>query len=206
MALLAAAFDLLEERSGDMASVAEVAARAGLAKGTFYLYFPTREAIYLALLEEQLHAWLDSWAAEATETAGRYRPGLSALATSFARTGYRRPLLFPLAAQATARLEAGVDAAAAHRFRLGLARHLETIGARLAAVVPGLSPAQAADLLQRSYALLLGLWQLLAPPGGSGAVLDPDDLATLRADLSRRAEEAVAALWRGTAGPFLPGR
>jgi len=200
MALLAAAFELLEERSGEMASVAEVARRAGVAKGTFYLYFPSREAVYLALLEEQVHAWLDSWAAEATEPAARYRPGLSALATSFARTGFRRPLLFPLAARSAAVLEPGVETAAAHRFRLGLSRHLETIGARLAGVLPGLTPAQAGDLLERSYALLLGLWQLLAPLGGSRSPLDADDLAALRADLARQAEEATAALWRGTAG------
>ncbi len=44
-----------------------IAASAGLAKGTLYLYFRTREAIFLALLTGELRAWLASLSATAKD-------------------------------------------------------------------------------------------------------------------------------------------
>lgn len=198
MALLAAALELLEERSGEPASVADVARRAQVAKGTLYLYFPSSEALHLALLEEQVHSWLDAWAQELPEPGKSYRPAPASLAVTFARTALRRPLLLPLAALGTSVLEPGLDAATGHRFRLGLARHIDLLGARLAPLLPGLDASLASDLVRRSYALLLGLWQLLSPARGTGKVLDREELAGLRHELGRHAEEALAALWRGS--------
>src|SRR2546423_15538440 len=37
--------------------MAQIAEAAGLAKGTLYLYFPTKEALFLAVLEERLGEW-----------------------------------------------------------------------------------------------------------------------------------------------------
>lgn len=50
-ALLAAARELFSERGYHQTRVDEVTARAGLATGTFYLYFKDKPAIALALLE-----------------------------------------------------------------------------------------------------------------------------------------------------------
>jgi len=41
-------------------TMAEVAQRAGLSKGTVYLYFETKEELFLALLEDLLFAWYDT--------------------------------------------------------------------------------------------------------------------------------------------------
>ncbi len=50
--LLEAASELLIERGLDAVSVADITNRAGVAKGTFYLYFDTREALLDALRTE----------------------------------------------------------------------------------------------------------------------------------------------------------
>src|SRR3712207_5711458 len=55
--LLDAALELYRATSYDEVKMADVAERAALAKGTVFLYFPTKEALFLALLEEQLFAW-----------------------------------------------------------------------------------------------------------------------------------------------------
>ena len=53
-ALLDAAERLLLRSPERMASVAEVADEAGLAKGTVYLYFPSKEELLLALHERNV--------------------------------------------------------------------------------------------------------------------------------------------------------
>ena len=53
-ALLDAAEALFLEHPDRMASVAEVAEAAGVAKGTVYLYFPSKEEMLLSLHERQV--------------------------------------------------------------------------------------------------------------------------------------------------------
>ena len=40
--------------------MAYLAEKTRLAKGTLYLYFPTKESLYLSICEEELDAWLDT--------------------------------------------------------------------------------------------------------------------------------------------------
>ena len=48
--ILAAARHLFTAGGGDLPSVADIAKRAGIAKGTLYLYYSTREEIFASLL------------------------------------------------------------------------------------------------------------------------------------------------------------
>ena len=50
--ILAAATDLFGSRGFDVVTVQAIAAKAGVAAGTVYLYFPSKEAILVALQEE----------------------------------------------------------------------------------------------------------------------------------------------------------
>ena len=52
--LLAAARELFAERGMQRTSIAEIAAHADVATGSFYNYFPTKEELLDALLEEEL--------------------------------------------------------------------------------------------------------------------------------------------------------
>ena len=76
-AILAAATALLMQRVERLASVEEVARQAGLAKGTLYLYFATKEEIYLAVHESQTHQFFDTL--EALLARERSRPSLKRL-------------------------------------------------------------------------------------------------------------------------------
>lgn len=50
--LLRAAEEVFGEYSYDRASVSEIARRAGVAQGTFYVYFPDKKAAYVELVHE----------------------------------------------------------------------------------------------------------------------------------------------------------
>lgn len=54
LALTKAALDLFLERGFADTRMGDVAARAGLAKGTCYLYFPTKEALFEGVLREAI--------------------------------------------------------------------------------------------------------------------------------------------------------
>jgi AcrR family transcriptional regulator len=54
--ILERAYILFKEKDLDSIKMAEIAAYLGLAKGTLYLYFPSKEALFLALLDERLGA------------------------------------------------------------------------------------------------------------------------------------------------------
>src|SRR2546426_894205 len=59
-AIVQAAGHLLKRSPGGEFPVAELARRAGLAKGTVYLYFRTREEVLLAVHLERVHRMFDA--------------------------------------------------------------------------------------------------------------------------------------------------
>ncbi|HKS69773.1 MAG TPA: TetR family transcriptional regulator [Ktedonobacterales bacterium] len=89
-ALLAAAREVLAEKGLDAAKVSDIVARAGVAQGTFYLYFPSKFSLVIALAEDMdrrilaatqeavaraqtLAEGIDVGVAVAFEEMGRYR-------------------------------------------------------------------------------------------------------------------------------------
>jgi AcrR family transcriptional regulator len=67
--LLAAALELFVERGYAATRLDDVASRAGVTKGTLYLYFPSKEDLFFAMVRENLlpvldeaQALIDGWA------------------------------------------------------------------------------------------------------------------------------------------------
>ena len=58
--ILAAAEAVFAERGFGGATMAAIAARAGVPKPNVYYYFPTKEKLYRAVVEQVLTAWLDA--------------------------------------------------------------------------------------------------------------------------------------------------
>lgn len=81
--LLEAALSCFAEKGFAGTRMDDIAARAGVSKGTFYLYYPSKEAVFEALVRENLLPRLDAMAAiagrEATKVTDRLRVLLSAL-------------------------------------------------------------------------------------------------------------------------------
>ena len=59
-AILGVAARSLGRRQYARVTMAEIAERCGLAKGTLYLYFSTKEELFLAALEVEVAAWFDA--------------------------------------------------------------------------------------------------------------------------------------------------
>lgn len=62
--LLDAALDLFVEKGFAATRVEEVATRAGVSKGTLFLYFPSKEDLFKAVVREAISGRFDEWKAE----------------------------------------------------------------------------------------------------------------------------------------------
>jgi AcrR family transcriptional regulator len=62
--LLDAALDLFVEKGFSATRVEEVAARAGVSKGTLFLYFPSKVDLFKAVVRESIASQIPSWSEE----------------------------------------------------------------------------------------------------------------------------------------------
>ena len=194
--LLDTARRLYRER-GALPLVADIAASAGLAKGTVYLYFKTKEEIFVALLEDYfdgLYAAMDSLL-PALPVAG------AAAARQFA-AAYCALLrhdsgLLPLAVMGNTVLEKNLPLQAMLQFKTRLAQGLTRAGALLDARVAPPGEQRGAALLLQTYGLTIGLWQALDYPAAlSDIIAQHGALAILKRDFYQELEQAVERLWR----------
>jgi len=194
-AILTAAATLLAGHPDRLASVEDVARQSGLAKGTMYLYFKTKEEIYLALHEQQTHQFFDTL--EALVARERSRPGLKRFTRDVVEAIRQHPSFLPLAIQCP-EFERKADLEVIGRCKTGIGVRLTQIGAAMETIYPRLKKGDGARLLIRSYGLMLGLWQLTAPTPTREVLHDRPELNVFRLDYLVQLEAALYALWRGT--------
>jgi AcrR family transcriptional regulator len=197
-AILAAAAAELLEHPERLASVEEVARRAGLAKGTMYLYFTTKEEIYLAVHEQHSHRFFDSL--ETLLARERSRPSLKRFNRNVVEAIRQNPAYLPLAIQCPT-FERNADLEIVARCKAGIGARLQSIGTTVETMYTSLKKGEGARLLIRSYALMLGLWQLTAPSPAREQLLARTELSVFKLDYQAQLEAARYALWRGTVDP-----
>jgi len=157
-------FDRLPYAEVRMVDVAE---DAGLAKGTAFFYFPTKEALFLALLDQLLVGWLEAVDGE-LEAGGRW--SAARVARLFTRTLVERPALSRLLTVLSTVLERNVDEAQVLRFKQMLLDRLGRTGALLERRLD-LAAGDGGRLLLRIDALVIGLRQLADAPPAAAAVI-----------------------------------
>jgi AcrR family transcriptional regulator len=190
-AIVAAAHALLHRHPSADFPVEALARRAGLAKGTVYLYFRTREEVLLALHEQQSHALFD-----VVEQA-LASPGADARSVLAAGMGYMRahPEFYPLAGNCRGMLDTNISTQAALEFKIGIGRRLAAIGSLIEKLYPGFAAGEGAALLMNSYALIIGLWQLADTPIALRSAMDRPDMAIFRMDYEHQLTAALLDLW-----------
>jgi len=195
-AILAAAEALLLRDPSARFAVDEIARRAGLAKGTVYLYFGSREEVLLAVHDAQMEELFGSLA----RTLARPKVGAAAVARAVLGFLRQRPEFFRLSTSCHGALEASVSSAVARAHREAVAARLLSIGRRIEILHPGIRPGDGATLLKTCYALMLGLWQLAASPlrvpGPGSSDCEP---AALRINFEAQLEAALTDLWNAAA-------
>ena len=190
-AIVRAAAALLQRDPSATFAVEEIARRAGLAKGTVYLYFGSREEVLLAVHAQQAQELFDvvQRALAAADAHGRrvVHDGLKYLRA--------HPDFYPIAGNCRGMLDTGVSTQAALEFKLAVAQRLAPLGQRIEDLYPGLAAGDGVALLTNCYALIVGLWQQADPPPSLRKVMHRPEMAVFRIDFEKQLSAALLDLW-----------
>lgn len=175
--------------------MADVAERARLAKGTVFLYFPTKEALFLALLEDLLFAWFERLEAHLASPGPEWTGAW--LARTVAQSLEGETSLTRLLALLQTVLEQNVSVEQARRFKERLLEALVRTGATLEAKLSFLRPGEGARFLVHLHALVTGLRQMADVAPVAREVLAAEHMAPLRIDFTAELTAALTTLLRG---------
>ena len=192
--ILDEALALWDERTFAKLTMAEVAACCGLAKGTLYLYFTTKEELLLALLEELLADWFDALDSVLDE-AGHWdaaRVGRAIGGVTVYRTALTR-----LLAIGEGTLEHNISEARARAYKGMTLTRAGSTGRRLERRLPFLAAGEGMLILIRVHALVTGLRQLADPGPIVREVLALPEMAPLRVDFGPALTTALVAMLLG---------
>lgn len=203
--ILAAAGRLILEREYRDITMAEIAVEAKVAKGTLFLYFESKEELFLALTAgylERLFAELEAAVAGSASEAdreARSKAILAAVGESLAgNPGLLRMivLLGPI-------LEHNVGYQRILEMKRFMLARMRILGAALEGAFasegasPGMRPGAGMSFLQRLFGIAVGYLNLENPAACVKAVIENEDLAAFRFDFRREFGETAAILLKG---------
>ena len=168
----------LFKRDLTLPTVATIAKNSGQAKGTVYLYFSSKETIYLSLLQQHYQIWFRQLKHTLKTTKS-----LAELLNCFIKYPLEDTLFFPLASLSCSTLEPGCDDAIKEAFYQWMNENASQISIQISQQFPMLNETQALAFFNDSHAQVLGLWQQRQRH------LDDDFEAHIKA--------ALARLWKG---------
>ena len=167
-------------------SMLEVAQAAGLAKGTSYLYFASKEELLLELLRQELEAWfseLQTILEQPKNTALQIAHSISS-----------RETLVGLLAVQVSHLEQNLSFEAALKFKTFLLEQSMAVIPKLEQVFPN---SNGLEILQALNALVIGLAQMSRPVGTIKEVLKRPEISALHISFATALEHSLTTLFRG---------
>ena len=197
--ILRAASQAFADQPFAAVTMADVAQRAGLAKGTVYLYYTTKEALFLHLVTEAL----DAWFVEVAEALTRERAqlGPEALAELLVRTLAAREELTRLLSILHPVLEQNIADELALGFKQRLREQTAAAGEHIERRFLDFAPGDGVRFLLRLHAVTIGLHAMARPSPSVARILARPELAALRVDFAAELQAVVAALLRGWRSP-----
>lgn len=192
--ILTSAVKLYQQNPAALPTTSMIGKDAGVAKGTLYLYFRSKEEIFLALLEELHLKWLQTF----RRTGSFDESIMLTLIDNSIGFMEENPLFMQLATMSTSVIEQNVDNKILLTHKNALATAIKESAHSLSQLVDSLSEEDAASLIVRTYAMLLGLWQLSHPSDKINKVLMSPSLQLLKPDFATTARDSLQQLWQAT--------
>jgi AcrR family transcriptional regulator len=183
--ILDAARQSVDEHRFDTFTMDDVAARLGLAKGTLYRYHATREALLLAVLQDDLTAWFAD-----VDTA---LAGGAAVVDAIVPSLLARPRVMRLLAVLPTVLEHNVPMETATSFKHFLLQHVAHTGSHIDRTADATAGSGARLLLQLNAAVV-GLYHSAQPAPVVAEILARPEFAPLRVDLAHELTSVALAL------------
>ena len=170
--ILDAAAALFQEVGYEGFSVALLASKAGVVKGTLYLYFKTREEVFLALYDQSLSRMSEAFIAQLA-------PGMSdsAFCELLYEVAFGDSLYVPLQARLEKVIEHNVSVDSLIDSKRNFVKQVDRIATSTAATI-GLDHAQATEFIKTLGVLIVGVAGADLAPSLEGEDV-PDDIQAL---------------------------
>ncbi|MGV3525014.1 MAG: TetR family transcriptional regulator [Candidatus Sericytochromatia bacterium] len=172
--------------------IQDLVTAAGLAKGTFYLYFASKESLFLRILLDALADW-NAFLCQRLQSP----LAADALADLLTQSVSSRHELRRLLALLHPVIEAQLDAASARAFKQELSLQLAPLALALERVFAPLKPGDGLRLLMHLNALVMGLEYMSRPHPVMAEVLQDPALAPLKLDFDTALHHALLCLLSG---------
>lgn len=199
--ILAAARRLARRTGFDAFTMEALAVESDLAKGTLYLYFRTKEAVFFHLEQERIFEWLAA-AAAAVEGVR----GADALAEAIVGSLDPHARVAEIFALTSTRLERNVPDEDVHAFKLRLLGSMDALGRHLCEGL-GLPREEAGPLCLGLHALMVGCHATATVPAPMKRLVPQDErLAVFTPDGRGLLLTTVRRYFRGCATVTEPSR
>jgi AcrR family transcriptional regulator len=192
--ILTAAMQIFRRTSYNEVTMSAIADKTKLAKGTLFLYFPTKEELFLALMEEQLAEWFDAVDAELDSLDENSIPAIAAL---FANSLDERAEFTRLLAIHSTILEQNVSYESIFKHKQVILQRLVGTGVRLEKSLPFLTTGQGAHFILQCQALVVGLWHLSDPSPVAANVIEKEGLTAFNLDFNFEFQNVLSSLLYG---------
>ncbi len=194
--ILDAAKALYLANTSGLPSVISIARKAGLAKGTVYLYFKTKEEIFLAMLSEDYETLMVE-VIKLLDAPASPDELVEQLLSTLINFLDNNPLFMPLASMASPVLEQNVDIEIVGEFKLMLIDKIDLIDELFIKAFPQFPKGQCGSLLLHTNALILGLWQMQNWPEKLKPLQQQYPFNTVIPDFKKDLALSLKNLWKG---------
>lgn len=158
--IIESAWALYKKSKGGLSTVSDIAAKAGLAKGTVYIYFNSKEEIYLAVFLQHIQLWVDS-IVHNFDKLPQNSPRRD-VADALMGYIYDTPLLLNLTSLTYILLDNKTREAQLFESKVHMAMMANEVGRAISQKWPQIPLQDSARLALRVYALVIGHGQTLS--------------------------------------------
>ncbi|RHX88865.1 TetR family transcriptional regulator [Leptospira stimsonii] len=195
--LIRAAIALFNKSSFEKISMDQIAKKAGVAKGTLYLYFRTKEELFLEIHRTDYEVWFDSFLNFLrSKKSGINAAELASWITESLRENQR---VVRLMAIGSALLEKNVAFESALQLKTSVRKHVLEIVPELCRVLKWKKTEEGLNFLTHLHALIVGLWHHAEPaPIVSKVLQSSSDFVVFQIDFFQILESGIRALVLGS--------
>lgn len=177
-------------------SMASIVKKAGIAKGTLFIYFSTKEELFLSLTQREVAEWGKSFR-KLLELQDEQKLALETFAQMTAKAVVsNEPVLRLLAILGTV-LERNVDYDRAYEFKKFMKAHIVEVGNLIEERVQDVADNMGIRLYMYAFTLLIGLYSQARPTAAVFKVLQNEEFGLFRIDFEQSFSEMFMLIARG---------
>lgn len=194
-AVLTAARELFVEAGFFDVSMAMIAKRAAMAKGTVYLYYKTKEELFLELSRRDLEIWFEDLISKIQNLPEN--PETHAFVKAVMATLEGRQTAIRLLSLLHLVLEQNVSREEVLNFKLDLLNHSEIAGGEIERVLPFVHQGQGVEILAAIHCQIIGWGQMTDISPVVNEVLEDKRLSPLRIDFAASLQTSLLCMVEG---------